>query len=62
MFPISFAALGSGILFGAYNLSVARNPEEKDTLFGNTMMWFAFIETFVFIGLLTALVSCLFIG
>jgi len=38
MFPIAFAALGSGILFGAYNLAVARNPEEKDGLFSNTIM------------------------
>jgi F0F1-type ATP synthase membrane subunit c/vacuolar-type H+-ATPase subunit K len=38
MFPIAFAALASGILFAGYNLAVARNPEEKDTLFSNTMM------------------------
>ena len=62
MFPISFAALGAGILFASYNLAIARNPEEKDTLFGNTMMWFAFIETFVFIGLIVAGVSCMLIG
>lgn len=58
MFPIAFAALGSGILFGAYNLAVARNPEEKDGLFSNTIMWFALIESFVFTGLLVVLVGC----
>lgn len=62
MFPISFAALGAGILFGSYNLSIARNPEEKTTLFGNTMMWFAFLETFVFMGLLVAIGSCVLIS
>lgn len=51
MFPISFAALGSGILFGCYNLALSRNPEEKDDLFSGTIMWFAFIESFVFVGL-----------
>lgn len=38
MFPVAFSALGAGVLFGAYNLAVARNPEEKDSLFANTIM------------------------
>ena len=28
MMPIAFAALGTGLLFGFYNIAVARNPEE----------------------------------
>ena len=51
MLPVSFAALGAGILFSSYNIALARNPEEKDNLFSGTIMWFAFIESFVFIGL-----------
>lgn len=58
MFPVAAAALAAGLVFGAYNLALARNPEEKNTLFSNTMMWFAFIETFMFIGFIVAGVSC----
>ena len=29
MTPIAFGVLGTGILFGCYNLAVARNPEEN---------------------------------
>ena len=54
MFPVAFAALGVGILFASFNLAVARNPEEKDNLFSNTMLAFALIESFVFIGLAIA--------
>jgi F0F1-type ATP synthase membrane subunit c/vacuolar-type H+-ATPase subunit K len=54
MFPISFSALGVGILFAAFNLAVSRNPEERDSLFSTTMMAFALIESFVFIGILVA--------
>lgn len=54
MFPVAFSALGVGILFAAFNIAVSRNPEEKDGLFSNTMMAFALIESFVFIGLLVA--------
>lgn len=56
MFPIAFSSLGAGILFAAFNLAVSRNPEEKDGLFSNTMMAFALIETFVFMGLAVAAV------
>jgi len=61
MLPIGFAALGAGILFASYNLAVARNPEEQSTLFGNTIVWFAFIESFLFIALALAIVF-FFIG
>jgi F0F1-type ATP synthase membrane subunit c/vacuolar-type H+-ATPase subunit K len=54
MFPVAFSALGVGILFAAFNLAVSRNPEEREGLFSNTMMAFALIESFVFIGLLVA--------
>ena len=36
MTPIAFAVLGTGILFGCYNLAVARNPEENENLFNAT--------------------------
>ena len=54
MFPIAFSALGVGILFAAFNIAVSRNPEERDNLFSTTMMAFALIESFVFVGLLVA--------
>lgn len=54
MFPVAFSALGVGILFAAFNIAVSRNPEERDNLFSTTMMAFALIESFVFIGILVA--------
>lgn len=54
MFPVAFAALGVGILFASFNVAVSRNPEEREGLFSTTMMAFALIESFVFIGLLVA--------
>jgi len=51
MMPIAFAALGTGVLFGCYNLAVSRNPEEVENLFNTTLMGFALMETFVFIAL-----------
>ena len=57
MFPIGACAIAAGILFSGYNLAVSRNPEEKDLLFGHTLMWFAFIETFMFMSFLVAVVG-----
>jgi len=54
MLPVAFSALSVGILFSSYNIAVSRNPEEKDGLFSTTMMAFALIESFVFIGILIA--------
>ena len=56
MLPIAFAALGTGILFAAYNLAVSRNPEEIENLFNTTLMGFALIETFVFLSFVVAAV------
>lgn len=55
MLPIAFAALGTGILFGCYNLAVSRNPEEVENLFNTTLMGFALMETFIFISLVVGL-------
>lgn len=52
MFPIAFAALSVGILFSSFNIAVSRNPDEQDNLFSTTLMAFALIETFVFMGLI----------
>ena len=54
MLPISFAALGTGILFGTYNLAVAQNPEETENIFNTTLMGFALVETFVFLSFAVA--------
>lgn len=56
MTPIAFGVLGTGILFGCYNLAVARNPEESENLFSTTLMGFALMETFVFISLFVGFV------
>lgn len=50
MIPIAFAALGTGFLFGCYNMAVARNPEESENMFNTTLMGFALMETFVFLS------------
>ncbi len=50
MLPIAFGILGTGILFGCYNLAVSRNPEEMENLFNTTLMGFALMETFIFLS------------
>lgn len=50
MITLAGAAIATGVLFAGYNLSVAKNPEEAESLFNTTLMAFALIETFVFIA------------
>ena len=59
MLPVAFAAMAAGILFASYNLALSRNPQEKDNLFSATIMWFGFIESFIFIGLLFTTIALL---
>jgi F0F1-type ATP synthase membrane subunit c/vacuolar-type H+-ATPase subunit K len=56
MLPIAFGVLGTGILFAGYNLAVARNPDEVETLFNATLMGFALMETFVFLSFVVGFV------
>jgi F0F1-type ATP synthase membrane subunit c/vacuolar-type H+-ATPase subunit K len=56
MLPIAFGVLGTGILFGCYNLAVARNPEESENMFNTTLMGFALMETFVFLSFIAGAV------
>ena len=51
MIPIAFASLGAGVLFASYNMAVSNNPDESDNLFSQTLIFFALIETFVFIAI-----------
>ncbi len=51
MLPLAFGILGTGIIFGCYNLAVARNPEETETIFNSTIMGFALMESFVFLSI-----------
>jgi F0F1-type ATP synthase membrane subunit c/vacuolar-type H+-ATPase subunit K len=61
MFPIAFAALAVGIIFGCFLLGVAKNPIEKDTLFANSMVAFVIVESFVFTAIIIcAVVSAIF--
>lgn len=52
MVPVAFGALGSGMLFGLFNIASSKNPEEGDKLYGNTLVAFALIETFIFLGII----------
>lgn len=61
MYPVAFAALSVGILFASYNIALSRNPEESDSLFSTTMMAFALVETFVFMGLIVSVLVNLFL-
>lgn len=54
MIPVAFGALGSGMLFGLFNIASSRNPDEGDKLYGNTLVAFALIETFIFLGLIVS--------
>ena len=54
--PLAFAALATGLLFASYNTAVSKNPDESENLFNTTLMGFALIETFVFIGLILAVI------
>lgn len=50
-------AISTGLIFGSLTMSTARNPEEYEKLFSNTLVGFALIETFVFIGITLALIA-----
>ena len=54
MTTLAGAAIGTGVLFAGYNLSVAKNPEEAENLFNTTLLAFALIETFVFLSFVLA--------
>lgn len=56
MLPLAFGILGTGIIFGCYNLAVARNPEEAETIFNSTIMGFALMESFVFLSFVVSYV------
>ena len=55
--PVAFGALSTGVLFSALILATARNPEEHEKLFSNTLIGFALVETFIFIGVALALIA-----
>lgn len=57
--PIACGALGTGLIFSASNIALARNPEMSDSLFTNSLIGFALIETFVVIGVGTAIAGYL---
>ena len=59
MLPLSFGALATGIVFSSYNIALSRNPEEKDNLYNNSLVTFALIETFVFLGFIFAIIFVL---
>ena len=56
MFPVAFAALATGVIFGCFLLALARNPLEKDVLFSNAMIAFVLVESFVFTALLVCVI------
>ena len=50
VFPIAAGSLATGGIFGAMNIGMARNPDEGSALFNNSMIAFALVETFIFVG------------
>ena len=54
---LSGGAIGTGVLFAGYNVGASKNPEEAESLFNTSLMAFALIETFIFIGLLVIALS-----
>ena len=59
MIPIGCAALGTGLLFGSYCIAAAHNPENAENLFSQALIFFALIETFVFMAIGVALFAYL---
>ncbi len=62
MLPIAFASLSVGILFASYNMAVSNNPDESDNIYSQTLIFFALIETFVFVALGIAIAAVSIIG
>lgn len=48
--PIAISTLATGFVFGALNIGASRNPDSQNSLFVNTLICFAFIETFIFMN------------
>lgn len=60
-FPIAAGSLATGAIFSAMNIGIARNPESTSALFNNSMVAFALVETFIFVGaVFCALVSVVY--
>ena len=55
--PVAMGAISTGLLFSSLTVATARNPEEHEKLFSNTLVGFALIETFVFIGITLAIIA-----
>lgn len=55
MLPIALAALGCAVLFGSFTIACAKNPEETERMYGSTLVAFALMETFVFLGLVVGI-------
>jgi len=53
--PMSFGALGTGVLFGQFLVAASRNPEEFEKLYGTCLTAFALIETFSFLAIVVAI-------
>jgi F0F1-type ATP synthase membrane subunit c/vacuolar-type H+-ATPase subunit K len=47
--PLLGCAVGAGILFNGFILGLAHTPDCEELLFNNTMLCFAFIESFAFL-------------
>lgn len=55
MTPLAGCAVGGGLIFGAYILGSALNPEMADELFNTAVITFAFLETFAAMGIIIAI-------
>lgn len=50
--PLAGCAIGGGLIFAAYIMGSALNPEAADDLFNTAVITFAFLETFAVMGIL----------
>ena len=49
MIPITGCAIGTGLIFAAFQRALAFNPEAEDSLFQSAIVGFALVETFMVI-------------
>lgn len=58
--PMSFGALGTGLLFGQFLIAASRNPSEYERMYGTCLTAFALIETFSFLSLVVVMLTVFF--
>lgn len=60
MLPIAGCAIGTGLIFSALIKGIAYAPDMEETLFNNTTLGFAFVESFAFLLFFVAAIIYIF--